>query len=71
MPIGVNANRLPLPVIEPGAAQALVVHLKTQGFYQVELKARIGAEANNIAGIGWNFRFVKDNMEHENTAIGE
>ena len=51
-------------IIQPGAAQLLMFHVKPQRFDQVQLHAGIGAEADDIAGVGRNFRFKQDNMEH-------
>ena len=44
-------------IVQPGAAQAFVVPRETQRFDQVQIKAGIGAQADDIAGIGWNFGF--------------
>jgi hypothetical protein len=51
-------------IIKPGAAQLLVIQVKTQGFDQVKQAAGIGTQADNIAGIGWYFGLVENNIEH-------
>ena len=41
-------------VIQPRAAQLLVIHLEAQGADQVQTSAAIGAKTDDIAGIGLN-----------------
>ncbi len=51
-------------VIQAGTAQALVVQFEPQGLDQVQLAATIGAEPDNVARIGWNFRLKQDDVKH-------
>src|SRR5690625_3547113 len=60
----VNLKTLPFPIIESGATQPLVVELETQRFYHMQVKPGIGAEANDVAGVGRNFRLIKNDIEH-------
>ena len=53
-----------LVVIEAGAAQALVIQLVAQWLDQVQVTAGIGAEPDNVAGIGRNFRLEQDHVKH-------
>lgn len=53
-----------LAIIQPGAAHPGVINGKSQRFDQVQTRARIGAQADHIAGIGRNLRLVEDDMEH-------
>lgn len=51
-------------IIESGAEQLLILQRKTQGFDQMQPGARIGAEADDVAGVGRNFRLIEDDVEH-------
>ena len=51
-------------VIEAGAAQGLVVDVETQWLDKVQLGARIGAQADHVAGVGRNLGLVKDDGDH-------
>jgi hypothetical protein len=51
-------------IIKPGAAQLLVIQVKTQRLDQVKQTAGIGTQADNIAGIGWYFGLIENNVEH-------
>lgn len=43
-------------VIQAGPAQALIFKDKTQGFDEMQFAAVIGAKADDVAGIGRDFR---------------
>jgi hypothetical protein len=62
--VGVALERRVLVIIQPGAAQALVIQLEAQRLDQVQAAAVVGAEADNVAGFRRNFRLEKDHMEH-------
>lgn len=51
-------------VVETGAAQALVVHLETQRFDQMQVAAAVGAQPDNVAGVRRNFWLKKDDVKH-------
>ena len=51
-------------VVETGAAQGLVVDVETQWFNKMQFGAGIGAQADDIAGVGWNFGLVEDDGDH-------
>ena len=53
-----------LVVVEPGAAQALVVQLKADRLDQVQVAAAVGAQPDNVAGIRRNFWLKKDDVKH-------
>src|SRR5690554_739 len=57
-------NRGELVVVQPRPPQPLVFPNKPQRFDQVKLKAGVGAEPDNVAGIRWDFGLVKDDMQH-------
>ena len=61
---GVTLQGRVFVVIQASAAQALVVELETQRLDQVQVAAAVGAEPDNVAGIGRNFRLKKDYVEH-------
>jgi hypothetical protein len=60
----VHLQRLKLAVVQAGAAQFFIIQIKTQGLYQMESKAGIGAEANNIARIGGDFGLIEHYVKH-------
>src|SRR5690606_34748262 len=57
--VGVALERRVFVIVQPGAAQALVVQLIAEGFDQMQLTPAVGAQPDNVAGIGWNFRLKK------------
>ena len=59
-----NAGKL--VVIETGA----IFPGKAERFDQMEFRAGIGAQPDNVAGIGRNFRLIKDDGSHD-VAISE
>jgi hypothetical protein len=71
IPISVNIpwQRIPgldigkLVVIEPGAAQSFVVHLKPERLDDMKRRSGVGAQANNIPRIRRDFRLAKNNMK--------
>src|SRR5690606_20863009 len=62
--VGVALERRVFVIVQPGAAQALVVQLIAEGFDQMQLTPAVGAQPDNVAGIGWNFRLKKDDVKH-------
>ena len=63
-----HGQRLKFLIIKSGSAQLFVIEIEPKGFDQMQAKAGIGAEANNIAGVGWNLRLVENNIEHSGCA---
>ena len=51
-------------IIQPGAAQAFVIQFEAQRLDQVQVAAAVGAEPDNVAGIGRYFRLKKDDVKH-------
>ena len=49
---------------QAGAAQAFIVQLVTQRLDEVQVAAGIGAEPDNVAGIGRYFRLEQDHVKH-------
>ena len=62
--VGVALERGVLVVVQPGAAQALVVHVEAQGLDQMQVAATVGAQPDNVAGIRRNFWLKKDDVKH-------
>jgi hypothetical protein len=54
-----------LVVVEPGPLHPLVIPLEPQRLYQVQPIAGVGAEADDVAGVGRNFRLVEHDVEHD------
>ncbi len=52
-----------LVVIEPGAPHAGIVEREAERFDQMQLGAGIGAQANDVAGVGRDFRLDQDDMK--------
>ena len=54
----------PLPVVQPGPAQFLVIQIKTQGANQVKPCSGVGAKTNDVSGVGRNFWLMEYDMKH-------
>ena len=64
LPAFMDFDTLPLAVVESGAAQLFVVHVKAKGFNQVELESGVGTKADNVTRVGGDFRFKKYDVGH-------
>ena len=53
-----------LVVIQPGPAQRLVVEIEAERLDEMQFGAGVGAQTNDIAGIGRNFGLIEDDGEH-------
>src|SRR5690606_17673560 len=62
--VGMALERGVFVIVQTGAAQALVVQFEAQWFDQVQLATAVGAQPDNVAGIGRNFRLKEDDVEH-------
>jgi dihydroorotate dehydrogenase (NAD+) catalytic subunit len=60
----VNANLRHHIVVEPGAAQRLVLDIETQRPHQVQRAAGIGAQTDHVTRIRRNFRLEEHHVEH-------
>src|SRR5690554_2369307 len=63
-PMAVHLHTGPLMIIESGATQAFIVEHETQRLDQVQAKAAISAQPDQIAGIGGYLRLVEHDIEH-------
>jgi hypothetical protein len=54
-----------LVVIQPGADQLFVFQRESKRPDQMQLATGVGAQADDVAGIGRDLRLVKDHMEHK------
>ena len=52
-------------IIQACAFQVTVVQGEAEWFDQMQLAAGVGAQANDIAGVGWDFRLLQNNVQHE------
>jgi len=60
-------------IVKPGAAELAVIQGESKRAYQVQMRAGIGAQADDIAGIGRDFGLVQDDIKHGvgyKTAVG-
>ena len=64
-PVVVMVDVGELGVIQPGATQAAVVPGKAQRVDEVQHRAGIGAEADDVAGVGRDLRLVKGDVLHD------
>src|SRR5262249_27971388 len=53
-----------VPVIEPRAAQRAVVGAEAEAADQVQHRARGGAQAGDVAGVGRDLRFPQGHVQH-------
>ena len=51
-------------VVQAGPTQLLFFQGKTQWFDQMQMRPGVGGQADDIAGIGRDFRFEQCDMEH-------
>ena len=64
MPGPVFANVSELAVVEAGPDQRAIVHFEADRFNQMQAATGIDAQADDIAGIWWNFRLKQDDIKH-------
>ena len=69
VPIVVNGDIGEFAVIHASARQLFVRDRKSQRFDQMQARAGIDGEANRVAGVGRNFRFVEDDVKHGASAF--
>lgn len=62
--VGVALEGGILVVVQPGAAQALVVQFEADRLDQVQVTAAVGAQPYNIASIRRNFWLKEDDVKH-------
>lgn len=69
LPIRVHPDPGPFMVVEPGTTQALIVEHEAQRLDQVQPKAGVGAQPDQVAGIGRNLGFEEHHVEHADILI--
>jgi hypothetical protein len=52
-----------MPIIETGTLQMLVIDGKAQGLHQMQLNARVGTGAGDIARVAGNLRLYQNDMQ--------
>ena len=57
-----------LVVVQPGALELLVLQGEAQRRDQVQPRPGVGAQADDVAGVGRNFGLEQDDVEHRRTA---
>lgn len=70
-PIVVVADGSKLGVIQSGTAQTAVIPDKAKRVDEMQHRAGIGTEANDVAGIGRDLRLVEGNVLHDESRIGQ
>ena len=68
-PIVMNMDLRQLRIIHPGTAQLRCAEIEAERLDEVQMRADIGAQANDVAGVGRDFGLIEDDVEHagENT----
>src|SRR6516165_4480721 len=66
----VDAHRGEFLVIEAGAAHGPCGELEAERLHEVERRARVGGEADDVAGVGRDLGLDEHNVEHDLTAGG-
>ena len=64
VPVRVTGNFRQDMIVKPGALDAGFIEIESQGFYEVQVRSGIGAQADDISRIGWNFWFMQNDVEH-------
>ena len=59
-----NRDRGEFVIVQAGSQQLLVLQRKPQRFDQVQLRAGIGTESDDVAGVRRNFRLKENDVEH-------
>ena len=62
-PVLVHFHCRVIVIVKPGTLHFGVVKGETEWLDQVQLGARVGAQANDVAGVGWNFGFYQYDVE--------
>src|SRR5574343_252490 len=60
-----SCSAVPYRLVEPGAAQVLVAEIEAERLDQVQFGAGVGAHADDVARIGWDFRLIENDGEHD------
>lgn len=50
-------------VIEPGAPQAGLIESKAQGMNEMQASARVGAQTDDVARVGWDFGLEQNDVQ--------
>lgn len=58
-----------LVVVESGAPDLGRIEGKPERVDQMQLTTGIRCQSNHVAGIGWDFRFEQDDMEHGSESV--
>ena len=61
--MGVHRDIGEFVIVEAGAAQARVVELEAQRFDEMQPRAGVGAQANDVARVGRDLRLEEDDVE--------
>src|SRR5690606_5323171 len=62
--VSVDLDGRVLVVVEPGPLQLPVVQPEAKGLDQMEPAAGVGAQTNDVAGVGRYLRLEQDDVEH-------
>jgi len=65
LPVGVALDAGVFVVIQARSAHGTVLHVKAQRLNQMQLHARVGAQSDDVARVGWDFGLVEDDVEHD------
>ncbi len=69
VPVRVFPDAGEFVVIQPGAPQAAVIQRETQRLNQVKPHTGVGAQADDIAGVGGDLRLVEDDFQHSGDSV--
>ena len=59
-----NPHRRELGIVHARTAKAGLAEFEAERFDEVQPRSGIGAQPNDVAGIGRNFRMYQDDLEH-------
>jgi len=66
---GLPAGVREFAVIQPGAAHRTLVEAEPQRLDEVQPRARVGAEPDDVAGVGRDLGFVQDDVQHRRRIV--
>ena len=58
-------------VVEARAAQRPLIHIESERVNEMQPSPDIGAQTDDVAGIGRNLRLIQNQVEHDNELLDE
>ena len=69
-PVGMHGDAGQVVIIQPRARELLVGKIEAERCNQMEIRAGVGGQADDVPGIGRDFGLVEDDFEHRQQGTG-